>query len=136
MAQDARIIQWVEDASPLNNTVIALGYPVPIPVDTPMPFAGFRTYNGLHMRHQDIAATSDWAHAVEMGKTRADRTIWAYRLGDADHSTVYGLPEQSMLTNAGIHAREWQSPEVATGIIELLGLAEDDHHLILSLIHI
>jgi len=35
-----------------------------------------------------------------------------------------------MLTNGGIHAREWQSPEVATGIIELLALAEDDHHLI------
>ncbi len=35
-----------------------------------------------------------------------------------------------MLSNGGIHAREWQSPEVATGIIELLALAEDDHHLI------
>jgi len=130
LAQDARIVQWVENASPNNNTVIALGYPVPIPVNTPVPFAGFRSYSGLHTRHQDIAATSPWAHAIELGRTHQDRTIWAYRLGDADTSTVYGVPEQAMLTNGGIHAREWQSPEVATGIIELIGLAEDDHHLI------
>jgi len=130
VAQEARIVQWVESGSPNNNTVIALGYPVPIPVDTPMPFAGFRSYAGLHARHQDIAATSPWAQAMEIGKTHYDRTIWAYRLGDANTTTVYGIPEQAMLTNGGIHAREWQSPEVATGIIELIGLAEDDHHLI------
>jgi len=129
-AQEPRISEWVEDA-PLNDpNKIALGYPVPIPVDTPLPFDGFRSYAGLHARHQDLANTSDWSHAIELGQSRTGRTIWSYQLGDADHMTVYGLPEHAMLTNGGIHAREWQSPEVATGIIELLTLAEDDKHLL------
>ena len=129
-AQAARVVEWVEDAPVSDTTKIALGYPVPIPVDTPLPFDGFRTYSGLHTRHQDLANTTPWAHAIQIGETRAGRTIWAYQLGDANIDTVTGTPEQAMLTNGGIHAREWQSPEVATGIIELLALAEDDHHLI------
>ena len=129
-AQNPRISEWVEDAPASDNSKIALGYPVPIPVDTPLPFAGFRSYSGLHTRHQDLANTSPWSHAIELGNTRNGRTIWIYQLGDADHLTAYGVPEQAMLTNGGIHAREWQSPEVATGIIELLVLAEDDDHLI------
>lgn len=129
-AQPARISEWVEDAPASDNSKIALGYPVPIPVDTPLPFAGFRTYDGLHTRHQDLANTSPWSHAVELGQTWAGRTIWLYQLGDADHLTPYGIPEQAMLSNGGIHAREWQTPEVATGIIELLALEEADHHLI------
>ncbi len=129
-AQNARISEWVEDAPASDNSKIALGYPVPIPVDTPLPFAGFRSYSGLHARHQDLARTTPWSHAIELGQTSAGRTIWLYQLGDADRLTPYGVPEQAMLTNGGIHAREWQSPEVATGIIELLALADDDHHLI------
>ena len=129
-AQNPRISEWVELAPASDADKIALGYPVPIPVDTPLPFDGFRSYAGLHTRHQDLANTSDWSHAFEIGETRMDRTIWAYQLGDADHMTVYGLPEHAMLTNGGIHAREWQSPEMATGVIELLTLSEDDHHLI------
>ena len=129
-AQNARIVEWVESAPASDTSKIALGYPVPIPVDTPLPFDGFRTYSGLHTRHQDLANTTPWAHAIEIGETRSGRPIWAYQLGDANHETVTGVPELAMLTNAGIHAREWQSPEVATGIIELLALAEDDNHLI------
>ena len=130
MAQPARISEWVENAPASDNTKIALGYPVPIPVDTPLPFAGFRTYAGLHARHQDLAATTDRVHAMEIGRTRNSRPIWLYQLGDANRETVRGLPEQAMLTNGGIHAREWQSPEVATGIIELLALGPDDDYLL------
>jgi hypothetical protein len=49
-------------------------------------------------------------------------------LGDDDLLTIDGLPESATLTNGGIHAREWQTPEVVTGILELLALHEDDHH--------
>ena len=129
-AQTARVVEWVEDAPASDTTKIALGYPVPIPVNTPLPFDGFRTYAGLHTRHQDLANITPWSHAIELGETRGGRTIWAYQLGDANFDTVYGVPEQAMLSNGGIHAREWQSPEVATGIIELMTLAEEDHHLI------
>ncbi len=125
-----RIVEWVEDAPVSDDSKIALGYPVPVPVDTPLPFAGFRSYAGLHLRHQDLAVTTPWVHPATIGVTQQGRNIWLYRLGDADSETAYGLPEQAMLTNGGIHAREWQSPEVATGIIELLALGADDDPLI------
>jgi hypothetical protein len=80
-AQNARISEWVEDAPASDNNRIALGYPVPIPLETPLPFDGFRSYSGLHTRHQDLANTSEWSHAFEIGQTRMGRTIWAYQLG-------------------------------------------------------
>jgi hypothetical protein len=131
LAQDnARIVEWVEDAPVTDASRIALGYPVPIPVDTPLPFDGFRTYNGLHTRHLDLAATTPWVHAEEVGTTRQGRTIWMYRLGDEDLETAGGFPEHAMLSNGGIHAREWQSPEAATGIMELIATSPDDDPLI------
>lgn len=129
-AQPARIIDWVESAPASDPDQIAIGYPVPIRVNTPLPFAGFRTYAGLHMRNQDLAATTPWVHPHDIGTTRAGRTIWAYRLGDDDLLTADGFREQAMLSNGGIHAREWQSPEVTTGIIELIADSPADHHLI------
>jgi hypothetical protein len=127
--QNARISHWVENAPQNDNSKIALGYPVPLPVDTPLPFDGFRSYEGLHARHQDLAATTPWVHAVAVGTTRAGRTVWAYRLGDEGLITRRGLPEQAMLTNGGIHAREWQTPEIVTGIIELLVAQQGDNYL-------
>ena len=123
------LTEWVESKSIFDDDKIALGYPVPIPVDTPLPFDGFRTYAGLHMRHQDLMAATPWVHQETVGQTHYGRAIYAYRLGDDDLLTVEGLPEPAMLTNGGIHAREWQSPETVTGIMELLALHEEDHHL-------
>ncbi len=128
-AQIARIVHWVENAPQTDNSKIALGYTVPLPVDTPLPFDGFRSYAGLHTRHQDLAATTPWVHAVAVGTTHAGRTVWAYRLGDEDLITRWGLPEQAMLTNGGIHAREWQTPEIVTGIMELLVEQQGDNYL-------
>ena len=125
----ADLTEWVESKTIFDTDKIALGYPVPIPVDTPLPFDGFRTYAGLHMRHEDLVATTPWVHQEALGQTHYGRTIYAYRLGDDDLLTVEGLPESAMLTNGGIHAREWQSPETVTGIMELLALHEEDHHL-------
>jgi len=122
------VTEWVETRSPGALNKIELGYPVPIPVDTPLPFDGFRTYAGLHTRHQDLVATTPWVHPEEIGMTRAGRTIWAYRLGDEDTLTIDGLPEPAALTNGGIHAREWQTPETVTGIMELFALHESDDH--------
>jgi hypothetical protein len=122
------LTEWVEFRAAQENDKIALGYPLPIPVDTPLPFDGFRSYAGLHTRHQDLMATTAWVHQEQIGLTRKGRTIWAYRLGDEDSLTIDGLPEPAMLTNGGIHAREWQTPEVVTGILELMALHEQDHH--------
>jgi len=129
-APPVRIVDWVESA-PVNDTAsIALGYPVPLPIDTPLPFDGFRSYAGLHARHQDLAIITPWVHPVALGETHQGRTIWLYQLGDPDLVTASGTAEHAMVTNGGIHAREWQSPEVSTGIIELLALGPEDHHLL------
>ena len=71
------LTEWVETRSPGDTNVIALGYRVPIPVNTPGPFDGFRTYAGLHMRHQDLAASTPYVHPEQIGTTSAGRTIWA-----------------------------------------------------------
>jgi hypothetical protein len=134
-AQDEILTEWVEVNPFFEEDKLGLGYPVPFPVDTPLPFDGFRTYAGLHTRHQDLAATTPWVHPEEIGKTRNDRTIWAYRLGDADRVTPWGLPEPATLTNGGIHAREWQSPETVTGIMELLAGQAGDKHFYDYLLH-
>lgn len=101
-AQSARIIEWVEDAPASDDSKIALGYPVPIPVDTPLPFDGFRSYAGLHARHLDLANATPWVHPASIGTTRNGRTIWAYRLGDDDLLTRHGLPEPAMLDRKSV----------------------------------
>ncbi len=128
-AQTARIVEWSENTPQNDSNHIALGYPVPVPVDTPLPFDGFRSYAGLHTRHQDLMASTAWVHGFEVGQTLAGSAIWAYQLGDENLLTLSGLPEQAMLTNGGIHAREWQSPEVVTGIMELLTENGNDNYL-------
>jgi hypothetical protein len=67
-----RIIEWVENAPMADTNRIALGYPVPIPVDTPIPFDGFRSYAGLHTRHQDLMGGSDYIHGEVAAFMRAN----------------------------------------------------------------
>ena len=43
VAAHERIVEWVDFAPVTDANRIALGYPVPVPVDTPLPFAGFRS---------------------------------------------------------------------------------------------
>ncbi len=121
---DPEIISWTE-----SNSLLGLGYPVPIPVDTPEPFDGFRTHAGLHAKHQSLAMSNPNVSGHVVGQTHANRDIWAYLLSDANGVTVYGQPEGAMLINGGIHAREWQSPEVVTGVIELLAANSADQGL-------
>ncbi len=119
------IIDWTEGPGRLG-----LGYPVPIPVDTPLPFDGFRSHAGLHARHQDLAAMHDFVSSTIVGHTRKGRDIWAYRIGRGGDSTVEGLPRGALQFTGGIHAREWQSPEVVTGLMELLVERSGDRHWI------
>jgi hypothetical protein len=114
--RDARFT-YTRDVDDATN--IALGYDVPLPVDSLTPVDGFRTYASLHARHQALA-TGPEAEGREVGLTLAGRTIWAYAVGDADRVTTDNLAEPSILINGGIHAREWQSPEAATGFYEWL----------------
>jgi len=114
LIQAQSITQWREQGGPL-----ALGYPVPIPVDVAEPFDGFRTYQGLQDQLQSIDLDNPWINARQVGITHKNRPIWAYVMGDENYFTPYGQTESAMMVNGGIHAREWQSPETVTGIIEL-----------------
>ncbi len=119
-----QIIDWTE-----QNGTLGLGYPVPIPVDTSEPFDGFRTYAGLHSKHQQITAENPNITAHIIGQTLSGHDIWAYRLSDEDGLTRYGIPEGGMLINGGIHAREWQSPETTTAIMELIHANRSDQSI-------
>jgi hypothetical protein len=106
------ITNWTE-----QNGTLGLGYPVPIPVDTPEPFDGFRTYDGLFAKHQAMAMNNSYITGHIVGQTHYNRDIWAYLLSDDNNTTKYGVKEGAMMANGGIHAREWQSPETLTQII-------------------
>ncbi|MCF6300724.1 MAG: hypothetical protein L3J52_06360 [Proteobacteria bacterium] len=118
------LTQWTEE-----DGTLGLGYPVPIPVDTPEPFDGFRTYAGLFSKHQSIALENPNVTGHIVGQTRNGQDIWAYVLSDENNLTKYGVKEGVMMINGGIHAREWQSPELLTGIIELLHENSEDQSL-------
>ncbi|MDX1572026.1 MAG: M14 family zinc carboxypeptidase, partial [Xanthomonadales bacterium] len=120
-ASAQRLAEWTEGPGELG-----LGYPVPIPVDTALPFNGFRTYSGLFIRHQNFMLTRDLVDGFVVGRTMENREIWAYRLGDSDFVTPTGLPESAVMIQGGVHAREWQSPEVLTGLMEWILLRADD----------
>ncbi|OAB61386.1 hypothetical protein AY599_24625 [Leptolyngbya valderiana BDU 20041] len=119
-----RQAQWTEASGELG-----LGYPVPIPVDTPLPFDGFRSYAGLHTRHQSLMSDSDRVSGEVVGQTREGRAIWAYRLGSPEATTPEGLLKGSIFYAGGIHAREWQSPEVVTGLMERVVDGAGDRYL-------
>lgn len=113
------MLTYTESDNTGNN--IALGYPVPIPVDSLTPVDGFRTYDSLFVRHQSLFM--DNLEVVEghiVGETVAGEDIWAYRLGDTDTMTSEGFAEGAVLVNGGIHAREWQTPEAVTGLMEAM----------------
>ncbi|MEE4331621.1 MAG: M14 family metallopeptidase, partial [Wenzhouxiangella sp.] len=112
-ALSQRIVEWTEQQGELG-----LGYPVPTPVDTALPFDGFRSYAGLASRHQDLMNGSDRIHGEIIGQTREGRDIRAYRLAAPGRTTPEGLARGAILYVGGVHAREWQSPEVVTGLME------------------
>ncbi len=108
-----------------NANEIPLGYPVPLPVESLTPVAGFRSYTALEDRLAALSLNDDVA-AVSVGETVRDRPITAYRIGDADATTAEGFAEPAALINGGIHAREWASPEVVTGLIERMVAQRND----------
>ena len=106
---------------------LALGYPVPLPVDSLTAVDGFRSFASLQARHLQLAFSSRRVQVVVVGRSLEGRPILAYRFGDRNRWTAEGLREPAMLINGTIHAREWQSPEVVTEIFERLALnARDD----------
>jgi len=120
---------WTYTENTTTSTEFALGYPVPLPVDNLLAVDGFRSYQSLNARHLDLMLMSDNVVGSIVGQTTAGRDIWAYQLSDADGLTNEGLVEPAVMQNGGIHAREWSTPEVTTGIMERLVANENDQWL-------
>lgn len=109
---------------------VALGYAVPVPVDSLTAVDGFRSYDSLHAQHQLLMADNpDQVQGTVVGQTVAARDIWAYQLGDTDATTADGMAEPAAMVIGGIHAREWQSPEAVTELLETLVEMKADESL-------
>jgi len=119
------MFRYVAGASASSDEV-TLGYPVPIPVDSLTPVDGFRSYDSLKARHLELAIMLDTVESTRIGQTAFGEDIVAYIMGDSDRTTTLGDPEPAVLINGTIHAREWQSPEVVTGLMETLAQLSSD----------
>jgi murein tripeptide amidase MpaA len=120
-----RILTYVDTGVGADD--IQLGYPPPIPVASLTPVAGFRQYASLFARHQDLMISTSFVQGTQVGTTVNAQPIWAYQLGDANN-TVAGSTriEPAIFINAGIHAREWQTPESATELMERIAFNGND----------
>ncbi|WP_251358976.1 M14 family zinc carboxypeptidase [Kangiella sp. TOML190] len=117
-AASSEVLTYTESTN--SNTEMAIGYPVPIPVDSMMAINGFRSYDSLKAHHQGLALLHPEMSSIKVGDTANGREILAYQFGDTNNTDADGLTEPAFLVNGTIHAREWQSPEVVTELIEQL----------------
>jgi hypothetical protein len=123
-------VTWTYTEIDSSATQLAVGYPIPLPIDQLTAGAGFRSYDFLHAQHQDLMLSSNLITGTITGTTTYGRDIWAYSLSDADNTTSEGMIlEGAVLQNGGIHAREWSTPEVTTGLMERLISNEADEWL-------
>lgn len=106
---------------------IALGYPPPQPVDTTAAGDWFRSYDFLVARHQELMLDNERLRGQVAGETWSGEDIWVYRFGDLDEQQAWsGGAEGAVLINGSIHAREWQTQEATTGLMEYLVAIQDD----------
>ncbi|TJY64768.1 hypothetical protein E4T66_00550 [Sinimarinibacterium sp. CAU 1509] len=120
----AQVLTLTEDS--YGDTLVPLGYPVPLPVDSQTPVDGFRRYAALQARLDELALSSDSIREQTIGQTLAQRPITAVQLSDADALTAEGFAEPAALINGGIHAREWGSPEVVAALVEHYAERQND----------
>jgi hypothetical protein len=118
------MLRYTESDNTGNS--IAIGYPVPAPVASLTPVDGFRDYSSLFARHQSVMILHDEVAGQIVGQTVSGRDIWAYVLGDINGTTSEGFAEPAVLVNGGIHAREWQTPEAVTAVLETLVEGRND----------
>ncbi|GAA4356862.1 M14 family metallopeptidase [Kangiella marina] len=124
----AEVLNYTENTNSSNE--LAIGYPVPIPVDSLTAVDGFRTYDSLHSQHQSLAVTHAEISSTIVGQTENSRDIYAYLFSDADNQTNNGQTEAAFFINGTIHAREWQSPEVVTELMEQLAEKKNDQSVV------
>lgn len=102
------------------------GFPIPEPVDTELPFAGFRSLDGMETRLTGISLVSPEMNLVGRGDSIEGRAVVTYEVtGSASSTTAEGTPRGGVYLQGSIHAREWASPEVAVGVIEWLTIEDE-----------
>ena len=117
-AQAQQIKTYVQ--SQTGPQFLTYGLPVPLPIASLTPVDGFRTYDSVQARLQALAMQSPDLSAHDVGRSLANRTVWAYVASDEGDVDVEGRPEAAFFINASTHAREWATPEVSTGTVERL----------------
>jgi len=123
----ASAVTWTYTHTDEGTDLKPLGYPVPVPINSLVAIDGFRSYESLHARHQDLMLLSNNISGQTVGNTQTGQAIWAYQLSDPNTLIDEGfLTEGAVLQNGGIHAREWSTPEVTTAIIERFAANEAD----------
>jgi hypothetical protein len=135
MASNAAVIRYVQSAPSAQcqqgEICTAIGVPVPVPIASQTPVAGFRTYTSLIAGLQDLAVQhADVVSFESVGKTAGNgstqRDIWAFELDTSGNQTVDGVTKSAFLQTGGIHAREWAAPEVVAATMERLLDRRDD----------
>ncbi|MRX28733.1 M14 family zinc carboxypeptidase [Kangiella sp. HZ709] len=124
----SEVLTYTENTN--SNTQIAFGYPLPIPIDSMTAVNGFRSYEFLKAHHESLAMLNPEMTSIQVGTTHNNREIIAYQFGDANNVDSDGLIEPAFLINGTIHAREWQSPEVVTELIEQILERKTDESMV------
>ncbi len=124
----SEVLTYTENTN--SNTELAIGYPLPIPVDSMTAVNGFRSYDFLKSHHEALALANAEMRSVTIGTTHNGRDIIAYQFGDSDNIDTDGLIEPAFLVNGTIHAREWQSPEVVTELMEQIIERKNDQGMV------
>lgn len=124
----AQLLTFTETTS--GPGLVPLGYPVPVPVESQTPVAGFRSYATLLARLDSLALDSAHIRGSDVGQTLAARPIRAYVLSDDDALTAEGFAEPAALVSGTVHAREWASPEVVSELVEHYARNEGDTGLV------
>ncbi len=127
-AASGEVLTYTENTN--SNTELAVGYPLPVPVDSMTAVSGFRSYEFLKSHHQALALANAEMTSVQVGTTHNGREIIAYRFGDDNNTDLDGVTEPAFLVNGTIHAREWQSPEVVTELMEQIIERKSDQGMV------
>jgi hypothetical protein len=94
----------------------------PAPQESLEPVVGFRSYDSLLARHEDLYLGSDLMDQTQIGSSFAGRPIFAYRITGTGPRGVDGTLKPPVMFEGLIHAREWIAGEVVTRLIEKLVL--------------
>ncbi|WP_448548733.1 M14 family zinc carboxypeptidase [Thalassotalea fusca] len=118
---------WTLTENDPSDGNLAIGVNVLIPQESLTPLDGFRSYQSLKAYHQSIAENNDYVSAHNVGTSIHGETIWSYALSDNNTTTAEGMiPEPAVMIDGGIHAREWQTPEVVSSTLEYLAANAKD----------